>query len=96
MQELEKSYATNQKAHLAIEMYCYRVIKYVGAFAGVLGGADILTFSGGIGENSTLIQQKIQQQIFKLIPTVVSKSIKVDEELQMYNLYTSTAVDQFR
>jgi acetate kinase len=96
MQELEKSYLTNQKAHLAIEMYCYRVIKYIGAFAGVLGGLDVLTFSGGVGENSTLIQQKIQQQILKFIPQVVSKPIKVDEELQMYNLYTSTAVDPFR
>ena len=43
-------------AQLAIEIYCYRVRKYVGAYFAVLGQVDALVFTGGIGENAALIR----------------------------------------
>jgi len=43
----------------AIELYCYRCIKYIGAYIAALKGVDAIIFSGGIGENSPLIRQKI-------------------------------------
>ncbi|KJS09379.1 MAG: acetate kinase [Gammaproteobacteria bacterium BRH_c0] len=44
--------AGDADAHLALEIYCYRIRKYIGAYFAVLGGADALIFSGGVGENA--------------------------------------------
>jgi len=49
----------NERAALAVEMFCYRVRKYVGAYAAVMNGADALIFTGGIGENSPEIRERI-------------------------------------
>lgn len=47
------------RAAEAVDLFCYRVKKYVGAYAAVLGGLDLLAFTGGIGENSFVIREKI-------------------------------------
>jgi len=47
------------RAHDAIEMFCYRVRKYIGAYIAVLGGADAIVFGGGIGERSSEIRRRI-------------------------------------
>lgn len=49
----------NVSAALAVEMFCYRVSKYIGAYLAVLGGADAIVFGGGIGENAPLIRERI-------------------------------------
>jgi acetate kinase len=46
-------------ARLAIEVFCYRVKKYIGAYLAVLGGADAVVFGGGIGENAPSIRARI-------------------------------------
>lgn len=46
-------------AHLAIEMYCYQIKKYIGAYYAVLGHLDALIFTGGIGENDALIRRHV-------------------------------------
>jgi len=52
MRELETAVkAGNERAVLAMEMYNYRIKKYVGSYAAVLGGLDLLVFTGGVGEN---------------------------------------------
>ena len=52
MRELEVAVqAGNERAILAKEMYNYRIKKYVGSYAAVLGGLDLLVFTGGVGEN---------------------------------------------
>lgn len=43
----------DEKAILALKMYDYRIKKYIGAYAAVLEGVDILVFTGGVGENQT-------------------------------------------
>ena len=40
-------------------MFCYRIIKYIGAYSAALNGVDALIFSGGIGENSSFIRQEV-------------------------------------
>jgi acetate kinase len=58
MRELLASAAAgHRKAMLAIEIFCYRVRKYVGAYTAVLGEVDALVFTGGIGENSAHIRE---------------------------------------
>ncbi len=46
----------NEQARLAIAMYCYRIVKYIGAYYVALGGLDALVFTGGVGENDALIR----------------------------------------
>jgi acetate kinase len=46
-------------ARLAVEIFCYRVRKYVGAYLAVLGGAEAIVFTGGIGERSAEIRRRV-------------------------------------
>jgi acetate kinase len=46
-------------AELAIDMFCYRIRKYVGAYLGALGGADAIVFGGGIGERAPEIRARV-------------------------------------
>lgn len=46
----------NRRAQLALEIFCYRITKYIGAFAAAMGGVDAITFTGGIGENSVKVR----------------------------------------
>ena len=56
----------NTRAHLAIKSYCYRVKQYIGAYTAVLGGADVLVFTGGIGENSVSERARCVQGLERL------------------------------
>lgn len=51
--------STEERAHLAVDMYCYRARKYLGAYLAVLGGADAIIFGGGVGENVPPVREKI-------------------------------------
>jgi len=61
MRELlaEEQENKDRRAHLAIEIFCYRARKYIGAFLAANGGADALIFTGGIGENSSGVRTRI-------------------------------------
>ena len=45
-------------AQLAIEMFCYRIKKYIGAYYAALGRVDVIVFTGGIGENSARVRRE--------------------------------------
>jgi acetate kinase len=49
----------DRRVRLAIEVFCYRARKYIGAFLASMGGADAIVFTGGIGENSPDIRARI-------------------------------------
>jgi acetate kinase len=49
----------DERASLALRMYEYRVKKYIGAYAAAMGGVDLLIFTGGIGENSSVTRENI-------------------------------------
>ena len=49
----------DRRVRLAIEIFCYRARKYIGAFLAAMGGADAVVFTGGIGENSPEIRSRI-------------------------------------
>ena len=46
-------------AALALDVYCHRVRKYVGAYLAVLGGADVIAFTAGVGENDAVVRARI-------------------------------------
>jgi acetate kinase len=53
----------DKRAEFAIDLFCYRVRKYLGSYLAVLGGADAIVFGGGIGENAPEIRQRICQKM---------------------------------
>lgn len=53
----------NPRARLAVEMFCYRARKYIGAYLAAMGGADAVIFTGGIGENSPEIRARICEDL---------------------------------
>ena len=55
---LERTAKGDERAELAIEMFCYRIKKYIGAYYAVLGRVDAVVFTGGIGENAGAIRQR--------------------------------------
>lgn len=59
MQVLLKHEDENKDAALAIDIFCYQIKKYIGAYTAALGGLDALVFSGGIGENAAIIRSRI-------------------------------------
>jgi len=59
MRELEAASASNADAALAIELFCYRVRKYIGAYLAVLGHLDAIIFGAGIGEHSANVRARI-------------------------------------
>ncbi len=51
--------AGNERAELAIDMFSYRVLKYIGSYAAAMNGIDCLVFTGGIGENTPQVRERI-------------------------------------
>jgi acetate kinase len=49
--------AGDAQARLALDMYCYRIKKYIGAYYAALGGLDAVVFTGGIGENDAWVRE---------------------------------------
>jgi acetate kinase len=56
----------NKQAELAIDAFCYRLRKYIGAYTAALGHVDGLVFTGGIGENAPLVRQKACEGLAEL------------------------------
>ena len=59
MRELEAAAAGNADAALAIEIFCYRIRKYIGAYMAVLGQVDAIIFGAGIGEHSAHVRAHV-------------------------------------
>ena len=51
--------AGNKRAKLALDMFIYRAKKYIGSYVAVLGGVDVIVFTGGIGENVEIVRESI-------------------------------------
>lgn len=74
MEDLIQQYSKNSNAQLAVDMFCYRILKYIGAYIAILQKVDAFIFSGGIGENSPEIREKI-------LKNMVWYGTKIDENL---------------
>ena len=64
----------NPRAILALNTYDYRIKKYIGAYSAVLGGVDILVFTGGVGENQAITRSVVCKNMEYM-------GIELDEEL---------------
>ena len=75
MRDIENAIAKgNERAKLALDMYEYRIIKYIGSYFAALNGADVLVFTGGVGENQTGTRENICQHFSYM-------GLKIDLEL---------------
>jgi len=54
----QKAEAGDERAMLALDMFCYRVRKYIGSYSEVLNKTDAIVFTGGIGENSAAVRER--------------------------------------
>jgi acetate kinase len=57
--ELMKLIDEDDRVRLALDVFCYRVRKYIGAYLAALGGAEAVIFSGGIGENTPFVRARV-------------------------------------
>lgn len=74
IRDLEEAEAQgNERARLALDVMAYDVKRYIGAYAAILGGVDVLTFAGGIGEKGVRMRSRICQGLEFL-------GIELDEE----------------
>jgi acetate kinase len=55
----EEAESGDRRARLAIDLFCYRVRKYIGAYLAAINGADAIVFAGGIGENAAQVRAAI-------------------------------------
>ncbi|MBP6260364.1 MAG: acetate kinase [Paludibacter sp.] len=75
MRDIENAIANgNERAKLALEMYEYRIKKYIGSYIAALNGVDVIVFTGGVGENQTGTRQKVCESLSFM-------GIKIDKEL---------------
>ena len=75
MREIEAAVERGEeRAELALKMYNYRIKKYIGSYAAVLGGLDILVFTGGVGENMALMRKAVCENMDYM-------GIELDDEL---------------
>lgn len=49
----------NKRAKLAVDMFCYRVAKYIGAYTAAMNGVDLIAFTAGVGENNGFVRSQI-------------------------------------
>jgi acetate kinase len=64
----------NRRAQLAVDMFIHRVVSAVGSLIGVLGGLDCIVFTAGIGENSSLVRERVAEQ-FKYLGLWLDRGI---------------------
>jgi len=77
---LRKAKKGNQEAKLALEIFIYKIKKYIGAYFAVLGGCDLLVFTGAIGWGSLKIRKMICKDLAILKNTKIL-AVETDEEL---------------
>ena len=53
----------NERAELALQVFCYQVKKYIGAYAAAMNGADVIVFTAGVGENTPHIRKRIMSNM---------------------------------
>ena len=70
----------NELAIGAIDVFCYRVAKYIGAYVAAMNGVDAIAFTAGIGENTTIVRAKVLEYLGYLGITVDAQANEVHGE----------------
>jgi acetate kinase len=96
MRDIEAGAAEGDEAcRLALYVYCHRVRKYIGAYAAVLGGADAIVFTGGIGENSRLVRRRILDR-FEFLGVLLDEDRNADAKVDASHKVAEISTDGSR
>jgi acetate kinase len=83
---IAESQKGNSNAQLALDAYCYRIRKYIGAYAAAMGGLDALVFTAGVGENSPVVRKKCCENLeflgIRIDDEKNEEAIRVETEIQ--------------
>jgi len=72
--------AGNERAVMAMDAFCYRVAKYVGAYVAAMNGVDVIAFTAGVGENDGVVRGKVCEYLGYLGITMDAEANKVRGE----------------
>ena len=70
-----------KEATLALDMYCYRIQKYIGAYAASLGGVNAVVFTAGVGEHAWYVREKVCQKLEFLGIVLDPKKNKMNQKI---------------
>jgi acetate kinase len=70
----------DKRAKLAVDMFVYRVAKYIGAYAAAMNGVDLIAFTAGVGENNGFVRQEICRYLGFIGVEIDSKANEVAGE----------------
>jgi acetate kinase len=92
----------DSRAQLAIDIFCYRIKKYIGVYCAVLDTVDAVVFTGGIGENAVFLRQQICTGLTQLgiqldeetNKTVVAKEAEINTKNSKVKLFVIPANEQ--
>jgi len=80
----------HKRAQLALDMYFYRITKYIGSYAAALGGVDLIIFTGGVGENGPETREEICKNLeFLGVDFDVEKNTGLRGKLEMITKHNS-------
>ena len=91
---IQKAEEGNEDARIAIQVFTHRITKYIGAYAAVMNGLDVLVFTAGIGENSAVIRNRICTGMDFLgikIDEHKNDSVKLSKEADVVNISDENA-----
>lgn len=81
LRDLTAAYNKDKRAKIAIDIYCYKIKKYIGAYAVALEGLDALIFTGAVGEGNKFVREKATKGLKKVLGDFEILVIPTDEEL---------------
>jgi len=94
LREIEKRASEgDDRCRLAIAVFAHRVRKYLGAYAAVMGGVDVIAFTGGIGENSVAMRHRIVQR-FDFLGARLDEERNRDAKVDRKNVPVATISDE--
>lgn len=76
---------SNQKSELAVEIYLNQIIERISGFIGLLGGIDLIVFSGGIGFRNKYLAKEVMKRLNKVFNNKNFIKVKVDEEKVIFD-----------
>lgn len=94
--------AGNERAKLALDMFCYQIKKYIGAYTAAMGGLDAIVFTAGIGENTAIVRKiacqgleylgvELDESVNDNVPRPISTTClsKADSRVKVYLIPTN-------
>lgn len=95
LRDLTAIYSKKNRVKLAVDIYCYRVKKYIGAYTAVLTSLDAVIFTGAVGEGNKFIREKVTKGLKRVLGNFEILVIPTNEELAIAEAIRSSWTDRF-